>query len=284
VALLYHLFLPAKPLQPFIASYWAFRSPTGQPATLVENIFVDGQADLLFNFGCAYTRRHLDSSGKSDLLPASNLDGQRDYPVGIVQEGEIDLVAVRFQPGGLAAFLPMPSFELSNETYDPKRVLGQAAGELENRLYDASADRAAQVRLLDAYFLRCLSIHAPFQFALYLARTIEATHGNLSIQDLSREVGYSIRTVDRLFRESFGLSPKFYARIARFQRVLKLLSVDTGVTLTEVALACCYYDQSHLNKEFLAFAGQRPDQYRAHLLAKAAAPPPNLVQFLHAEE
>lgn len=240
---------------------------------------MDGQADMLFNFGCAYTRRYLDASGRSDLLGMSNLDGQRDYPVGIVQQGDINLISVRFRPGGLAAFLPMPSSELSNQAIDVHIVFQAESRALENRLYDSTHDRAAQVKLLNDFFLRRLKVLSPYAFAMFLAREIDQSHGTIGIQALSDQVGYSIRTVDRLFRGSFGLSPKFYARIARFQRALKLLSNQT-TSLTDVTLTCGYYDQSHLTKEFSDFAGETPDQYRAHLLAKAAAPPPNLVQFL----
>lgn len=274
---MYQLFAPARPLQPFITSYWVFRA---RDAQLQENVFVDGQADLLFNFGCAYTRRYLNASDKSDLLGFSNLDAQRNYPVGIVQQGDIDLIAVRFRPGGLAAFLPLPSRELSNQALDVHAVFGAASRELENRLYDAAGDRAAKIRLLNTFFLRRLRLDTPYEFALYIARQIEAADGKIAIQELSSQVGYSIRTVDRLFRGWFGLSPKFYARIARFQRALKLLTRDPNISLMDVTLSCGYYDQSHLTKEFSDFTGQTPEQHRLHLLAKAAAPPPNLVQFL----
>jgi transcriptional regulator GlxA family with amidase domain len=100
-----------------------------------------------------------------------------------------------------------------------------------------------------------------------------------SISQLCREAGYSFRSVDRFFRQFFGISPKFYARAVRFQRALTMLP-NASIGLAEIAFACGYYDQAHLTKEFQAFAAQTPTQYRSHLLEKAAAPPPNLVQFL----
>ena len=40
---MYHIYLPAEPLRPYIDNYWMVRSP--QPIVLQENVFVDGKAD-----------------------------------------------------------------------------------------------------------------------------------------------------------------------------------------------------------------------------------------------
>ena len=278
---MYQFFLPARLLQPYIQVYWMVQSPQGQPETIRENVFVDGRADILFNFGCAYGRRYLTETGIEESLALSNLDGQRHYPVSIAQEGIIDLIGVRFKPGGLAAFLSLPSYEVSNQTVELKAVFGAAVVELENRLFD-SQDATARIVLLDDFFLRRLFLPSPYEFARLVAHSIESSFGLLSMKELSGQVGYSIRTVDRLFRQCFGLSPKFYARVVRFQRVLTMLSNDPKIDLTQITFDCGYYDPSHLTREFSDFTGQPPSLYRAHLLEKSAAPPPNLVQFLQA--
>src|SRR5688572_8800606 len=136
---MYQFFLPPAPLQPFIQNYWRLRSPS---FVLEERIFVDCHADILFNFGCAYERRYLHQADKVDVMPASNLDGQRDTPLAIVQQGDIDLVAVRFKPGGLAAFVAMPVHELSNLTLDLYTAFGAEAVELEYQLFDNAHDAA----------------------------------------------------------------------------------------------------------------------------------------------
>jgi len=280
---MYQIFFPARPLQPYIQVYWIVHGPTHQAATIRENIFVDGQADIIFNFGCAYQRQYLNQSGKAESLAVSNLDAQRDYPVAILQDGLIELVGVRFKPGGLGAFLSLPLHEISNQTIELKLAFGEAGVELENRLFDSVGDPAKRMALLDEFFLGRLVLTSPFAFARYVADYIEASFGTARMKQVSSEVGYSIRTVDRLFRQFFGFSPKFYARINRFQRALKLLSDDPQLDLTTLTLACGFYDQSHLTREFTDFTGLPPSTYRLFLLEKAAAPPPNLVQFLQAE-
>jgi len=279
---MYQLFFPARALQPYIQVYWINRSPPGQPSSVRENIFVDGRADIVFNFGCAYERRYLIESAKAESLGFSNLDAQREYPMAIAQDGMVDLMGVRFKPGGLGAFLPMALHEISNQTIEFKLAFGSVGAELEGRLFDSTNDPARRIALLDEFFLRRLMITSPFEFARYIAGYIEASLGAMSMKQVSSEVGYSIRSVDRTFRHCFGVSPKFYARVIRFQRVMKMLSGDRA-DLAEITFACGYYDQSHFTHEFMGFTGQPPTQYRTFLLERAAAPPPNFVQFLQAE-
>lgn len=279
---MYQLYFPARPLQPYVQVYWIHRSAPGQPSAIRENIVVDGRADIVFNFGVAYQRQSLIEPGKSESLAISNLDAQREYPVAIVQDGMVDLMGVRFQPGGLGAFLPAALHEISNQTIDFKLVFGAAGAELESRLFDAADEPAKRVALLDEFFLRRLALTPPFEFARHVAGYIQDSWGRMTMRQVSREVGYSIRSLDRTFRHCFGLSPKFYARVIRFQRAVRMLS-GGKTDLAGIALACGYFDQSHFTHEFVDFAGQPPSQYRAVLLERAASPPPNFVQFLQEE-
>lgn len=274
---MYRMFRPHPALQPYIESYWTVRAPAAQPMTLAEQVFVDGRADILFNFGVAYQRQPLHLP-QPEHLGFSNLDGQRNYPLTIAQYGEINLIGVRFCTGGLAAFLPLPVGEVSNLTVDVSSVWGAAARELEGRLYEASSS-VQTVTLLDDFFLKHLNPSLAYHHTRQLAQAIDEQKGSLPIQLLSRESGYSIRTIDRLFRQYYGMTPKFYARIVRFQRALALLSRHPDQYLTQIALLCGYYDHAHFTHQFAAFTGSAPDQYRDVLRARLPTPPPNLAQY-----
>jgi AraC-like DNA-binding protein len=66
-----------------------------------------------------------------------------------------------------------------------------------------------------------------------------------------------------VFESVVGLTPKRFARVRRFQRVLRQMRQGADVRWTDVALACGYYDQAHFIREFEAFAGLNPSRYRA---------------------
>jgi AraC-like DNA-binding protein len=262
---MYHHCLPHPLLRPYIESYWWIQG--GQ--SLSETIFVDAKADILFNFGVAYDRIR---DGDTDTLNVSNLDGQRDHPLLIAQQGQINLVGVRFRAGGLAAFLSVPVNELSNLTVSVADIFGKAIYEVETRLYD----RPSQVAVLDSFFLKRLNLTDSYQVAQHIANRIEQQRGSLSIQELSQDIGYSIRSVDRLFRQSYGVSPKFYARIVRFQYSIKQMTQQDD--LARLAAVCGYYDQSHLNKDFQAFAGVSPLQFKT--IMKEQQSTPNMLPYI----
>lgn len=277
---MYQFALPAPPLQPFIENYWWIRAGV-QPLDLQERVFVDAKADLLFNFGVAYRREHLHKTGAREWLSASNFDAQRDYPVAIIQAGQVDLLAVRFRAGGLGAFLPMPVYELTNHTLAIQDVFGAAIHELEGRLYEACRNMPRQVALLNAFFRARLALTAAHSISLAIAQRIETSAGMLAIADLAQDMGYSIRSIDRIFRQHYGISPKFYARIARMQRALVLLTVaPPAYTLARIALDCGFYDHAHFTREFQALTAHTPDSYRVYLAQRSAAPPPNLAPLL----
>src|SRR5688572_20174561 len=104
---MYRFALPALPLRLYIESYWFIRSGAAESMTLQENIFVDGRADILFNFGVGYQRRSSQDAADSSLT-FSNIDAPREYPVAIRQHGSVDLIGIRFRAGGLAAFVIVP--------------------------------------------------------------------------------------------------------------------------------------------------------------------------------
>ncbi len=279
---MYQLIDPHPLLKPFIECYWVARSADG--FVLRETIYVDGKADVMFNFGSAYERTPLRDGGNIAALVRSNVDGQRKFPLAILQQGSIDLVGVRFQPGGLAAFLPLALIELSNHTLDIGAIFGAAGVMLEQQLYDCAGNAIAQAELLNTFFLRLLNTPDRLMLTRRLASMIDAADADIAVWRMSRQSGYSIRQLDRLFNQYLGFSPKFYARIVRFQRALDLLMKSTKErTFAEIAYVCGCYDQAHLNKEFNALAGSSPQQVRLYLLERtAAAPPPTLVQFLQA--
>ena len=77
------------------------------------------------------------------------------------------------------------------------------------------------------------------------------------------------------------MAPKTYAQVVRFQRCLNRLRHDPGVTLSEIATQCGYYDQSHFVRECRTFAGVVPSAQVGYFPAGAPADfSPNLVQFL----
>lgn len=277
---MYRYFLPAKPLQPFIECYWMLRLASGIAHTWEEYLTVDAQADVLFNFGSPYVRHLPDEIPAQPSLAGAHLNGQRFQAQAVTQFGTIDIAAVRFRPGGISAFLPLPAGELADQSLELTTLFRPSiVRDLEAQLYDHAEKFWGQVALLDHFFLTHLAVSPHLEVVQSAAAQIRASGGSVSIAALSDASGYSIRTLDRHFHRYFGVSPKFYARVVRFHAAVQRITAQPHTSLIEVAFMCGYFDQAHFSHDFKAFSGQSPDGYRRTTLHKFNHHQ-NYVQFL----
>ncbi|MEU7896435.1 AraC family transcriptional regulator [Nonomuraea sp. NPDC049152] len=99
-------------------------------------------------------------------------------------------------------------------------------------------------------------------------RLVESS-GSVSVAWLAGSLGWSHRHLVSRFHDHVGLTPKASARVLRFDRAMGLLR--SGADLAEVATACGFYDQPHMNREFRAMAGATPGQIRPRRQAVAGA-------------
>ncbi len=91
---------------------------------------------------------------------------------------------------------------------------------------------------------------------------LKSKGGHISIRDMAKTVGWSDRHFSKCFQKQVGITPKLAARQIRFHETLKLLRTSHGYSLSEIAIARGYADQSHFTREFHAFSGCSPTAYR----------------------
>jgi AraC-like DNA-binding protein len=85
---------------------------------------------------------------------------------------------------------------------------------------------------------------------------IVATGGQLRVEHLADELGWSRKRLWSRFRAQLGLSPKRAAQLVRFDRAAHRLAAGERPSL--VAAEAGYVDQSHLHRDAMAFTGTTP--------------------------
>ena len=85
---------------------------------------------------------------------------------------------------------------------------------------------------------------------------------DLPVGDVTARLGLSPRRFIRRFAGAVGLTPKRFARVRRFQRVLDAFERGRRVDWARVAADCGYFDQAHLIHDFRGFSGLSPTAYR----------------------
>lgn len=99
-----------------------------------------------------------------------------------------------------------------------------------------------------------------------LARVLEYIDANLaqpvSLEELAGVAHTSIFHFSRLFKKSTGRSPHQFLVHKRIEKAQSLLTTNSHLSLAEIALACGFYDQSHMNHHFRRHLGQSPAALR----------------------
>jgi AraC-like DNA-binding protein len=220
---------------------------------------------LIISFGP--TISILDPHDPAQSQPyCSFVAGLYDHFVVTEYSGVQHGVEVIFTPIGAARFLGLPLGELVNRVIDLDDILGSAARRLAAQLAEAPG-WSARFALLDRFILARLSEARPVApFVAWAWEQLVENDGARPIGALAAEIGCSRKHLIHGFRAEFGLPPKTMARLLRFQRATDLIKRDSGVRWAELALACGYYDQAHLIRDFREFADSTPVEFlRRHL-------------------
>lgn len=171
---------------------------------------------------------------------------------------------VDFTPIGAYRFFGVPMHQFAAVTTELSDVLGAAADRLLERLYEAPGWPARFELLEDFIARRIESAREPSPGVVWAWRGLERSHGLSGIRVLAEELGWSRVHLARRFREQIGLPPKTLAQVLRFGRALELLPEAAHGSLADLALACGYADQAHMNRDFRRFAGWTPTEYLRH--------------------
>lgn len=101
----------------------------------------------------------------------------------------------------------------------------------------------------------------PDRDALWFLKRLAAP--GAKVDRIAGEMSWSRRRLIERCRGLTGVTPKTFARIARFQRLIKPRPDAEGRAWAERALEAGYYDQSHMIREFSEFVGMAPTTYFA---------------------
>jgi AraC-like DNA-binding protein len=253
---------PRPPLNNFVECFWTLEGDGPSPGAAPERILPDGCVELILNFGDRFSQHH---DHARELQPRHFLVGQMSGPILISPNGPVQLLGIRFHPGGTSPFLRVPMNELTDRITE----LGSLSSELQRELVSVSEYEPSlteKIAAIEAALIARLLRGSHEPAAIRLAARLVQTAGLMSVDQLATDAGISSRQLERRFMREIGVSPKLLSRILRFQQVFRAVE-RSDVAWASIAVECGYYDQAHLIRDFNQFAGQTP----AVLLAERSA-------------
>ena len=157
-----------------------------------------------------------------------------------------------------AFFSSVALSELTDKRHDMAAVVGADAERLCNQLAEAPTNEA-RFALIETYLLNRLRLlNRTLTMADLAAHFMLNQRGMLTMDGLANAVCVSPRHLRRVFSEQAGISPKFFARLKRFNYVHFILTRDTKAAWPDFLTTGGFYDQSHLIRDFVEFTGKAP--------------------------
>jgi AraC-like DNA-binding protein len=253
--------VPCMPLGAYVEDFWLYEGYAGDH--LRECILPSGTVEMVFNL----QEDELRIYDPSDIDRCRRLSGalvSGPYAGSFISDTaeEANIMGVHFKPGGVAHVLGMPTDELANAHVDLEALWGPGAARLRQQLCDLR-EPDERFHLLENVLLKRMAdrpsaSHGAVRMGLdVLART----HGRTRVRDIAKAVDLGQRRFSELFAREVGLTPKLFGRVQRFQHAISLLRPATEVEWAQFAIACGYFDQSHLIHEFVEFSGLTPSAY-----------------------
>ena len=89
-------------------------------------------------------------------------------------------------------------------------------------------------------------------------RCIHQCAGRVTVNKLAKHLDLSERQFERRFGQTVGIAPQAYIRVRRFNEALRLMKSRQYGTLTEIAHALNFHDQSHFIRDIKTFTGVTP--------------------------
>lgn len=172
------------------------------------------------------------------------------------------ILGIAFVAGTAFPWIQKPLAEFAGRVVPLRSVWRRDLKEAENSLLGAPNDDRA-VTAAEAFVKRWKPALDPeSERAAALVERIASDRELTRVERLVADTGLSERALQRLFRRCVGVSPKAVVRRFRLVEAAEALEKNAVSSLTELAHALGYFDQSHFVRDFKATVGTTPSAHR----------------------
>jgi len=244
-------FAPTEDLAPYVEHYWFVRWDLRGQEPYRQVILSHPSINLVFE--------------RESIGIHTGVHGIREISDSKLLIDEGTALGVKFRAGGFYPFWRQPISQLKGITVPGEQLFGAELPRIEQRLFAQSSGEqmAAEAEMS----LRGLKpVRDPD--AELASEIVEAAARNREIAlagELAAMFGMSLRSLQRLFNQYVGVSPKWVIRRFRLHDAAQLAEQGETPDWSQLSAELGYFDQSHFIKDFKAVTGRSPEAHvRAH--------------------
>ncbi|RSM77142.1 AraC family transcriptional regulator [Amycolatopsis sp. WAC 01375] len=233
---------PAPSLRPFVDHHWVLRwDLSGRPPH--EQVVLPNLAVNVTFF------RHAEGVFGPGKRPFRHTVADTGHGIG-----------VRFRPGAFRAFLTGPVTMISGGSV-PLTDLFPGAGPVTESVRNATNDFEMVRRCEELLLAKDPVLTAAARSAIEAVETIAADPAVTRVGELSSRTGLSQRSLQRLFAEHVGATPKWAIQVYRLNEAAARIAAEDRPDYAELAFTLGYSDQAHFIRDFRSVTGWAPTEY-----------------------
>lgn len=252
--------IPIHPLSQFIDHFFYYSGYN--PEHSVDRFLPDGEVQVIFDL-TDYPKFIYDNETLKEIQSCQNVwfSGFRTEPITIPSGKESEMLIVQFKKGKAFPFLNEPMQNLTNFVVDAELVMKSEILNIRERLLETKT-KEEKFQILEESLLQCyLNQLQQNPFVDFAISKILSCPNQISINEISKNVGFSHKHVCKIFKENVGVTPKTFLKIVRFQKAIRQIENQRFTDWSAVAYDCGFYDQSHFIADFKIFSGFTPTEY-----------------------
>lgn len=239
--------LPAQDLSFFVERYWIVSwDLRGQEPYVQEtlpypcvNLVIEQDQSRVYGVGTGKFARLLENKGR--------------------------VFGIKFKPGAFYPFVKSPVSHFTNDSISFWDALGVESKALEEAILSRE-DEGAMIELAEKFLRERLpeqdeNVRVINEIVDFIIAHREIT----KVDDVVSRLSLNIRTLQRLFRQYVGVSPKWVIKRYRLHEVAERLADGEVVDWPGMVLELGYSDQAHFIKDFKTIVGRTPAEYAKHI-------------------
>lgn len=248
-----------KPLADYVESIFYYKG--FKPDHSIERVVPTGHLFIIFDLA-GFEYHTFDNK---TLEPNQNFEnvwisGMHKNYLSISAHQDSEMLVIQFKTSGAYPFFDHSISDFNNKVIPAKEVFGNEILELRSRIIkgeNASEKFSDTEEWLLKRFDKTKT--APEEL-LSILEEIQSKPVSESSSIIASYPNSQKHLINQ-FKKYFGLTPKVFHRIFRFNEILKKIQNEEQLNWSEIAYEFGYSDQSHFIKEFKEFSGFNPQEF-----------------------
>ena len=245
---------PSNSVKDVVRFYWFLEGK--EPYTHYS--MADVCPELIFHYHGQFHEVLL--SGKRELSFLSGISAPSSQTRKFSIDQSFGMFGIYLFPHAIPTLFDIPANELTNYMVDLDSLGRKIGTDLEDQIM-MSTSAQERIGIIESFIIRRLQRKESPQLPVIDAlKFVMQTERVPKVRDLTNDYFLSERQLERQFQKFTGFAPKQFIRISRFRRAINSCG-NQNLRLTDIALDCGYYDQSHFINDFKQFSGLSPKDF-----------------------